>query len=88
MKEFEFEKKITLDFKRDWLFKKDLNLNVFECVKTVGLLELFILRMKKKRGLWLNNDMFVCQVDRRSIVLACFYVNLTQLKSLARKKPH
>lgn len=48
----------------------------------MGLLKLFIMGMNKNRGLWLNNDMFLCQADKRSIVLAGFYVNLTQLKSL------
>jgi hypothetical protein len=46
---------------------------VFEFVKIVRLLKLCkILEMSKKGMLWLNSNVFVCQVGNRLIVLHSF----------------
>lgn len=36
--------------------------------------------------LWLNGDMSVCQIDKGSIVLDSFYVNLTEAKDIWEKR--
>ena len=36
----------------------------------------------ERERLWLNGDMSVCQIDKGSIVLVSFYVNLTEAKDI------
>jgi hypothetical protein len=61
---------------------------MFEFVKTVGHLKLCfeceILGMNKK-GLWVNSDIFVHQVDKGQMCWLILCVNLTQARIIWKK---
>lgn len=43
---------------------------------------------KKETGLWINSDIFVCQVDKESIMMASFMSTWHKLELSERKVPH
>lgn len=42
---------------------------------------------KKEKGLWINSDLFVCQVDKESIIMASFMSTWHKLELSERRVP-